>query len=33
MIRYQTILRGLFKGHPVESYLMFVDEPERIVKI
>lgn len=33
MVRYRTILQELFKGHPVESYLMFVDEPERIVKI
>ena len=33
MIRYQAILQGLFKGHTVESYLMFIDEPGRIVKI
>jgi len=33
MIRYRTILQGLFPGRPVECYLMFVDEPLRIVTI
>jgi hypothetical protein len=33
MIRYKTILRGFFEGRPVECYLMFVDEPKRIMQI
>ena len=33
MIRYRTILQGLFSGRPVECYLLFVDEPHRIVTI
>jgi len=33
MIRYRTILQGLFPGRPVECYLMFVDEPHRIMTI
>ena len=33
MIRYRTILQGLFSGRPVEGYLLFVDEPHRILTI
>ncbi|MBA4421854.1 MAG: hypothetical protein C0390_01990 [Syntrophus sp. (in: bacteria)] len=33
MIRYHTILQGLFPGRPIECYLLFVDEPRRIVTI
>jgi len=31
MVRYRTILQGLFPGRPVECCLLFVDEPHRIV--
>ena len=31
--RYRTILQGLFPERPVEGYLLFVDEPHRIVTI
>jgi ATP-dependent helicase/nuclease subunit A len=31
MLRYRMILQGLFAGRPVECYLLFVDEPQRIV--
>jgi ATP-dependent exoDNAse (exonuclease V) beta subunit len=30
MIRYRTILQGLFNERPIECYLLFVDEPHRI---
>jgi len=30
MIRYRTILQGLFGERPIECYLLFVDEPHRI---
>ncbi|MBI4633822.1 MAG: UvrD-helicase domain-containing protein [Deltaproteobacteria bacterium] len=33
MIRYRTILQGLFGDRPVECYLLFVDEPHRIVTV
>jgi ATP-dependent helicase/nuclease subunit A len=33
MLRYRTILQDLFPGRPVECYLLFVDEPRRIVTI
>jgi ATP-dependent exoDNAse (exonuclease V) beta subunit len=33
MIRYRTILQGLFGGRPVECYLLFVDEPHRILTV
>jgi ATP-dependent exoDNAse (exonuclease V) beta subunit len=33
MIRYRTILQGLFGGRQVECYLLFVDEPHRILTI
>ena len=33
MDRYRTILQRLFPERPVECYLMFVDEPQRIVTI
>jgi hypothetical protein len=33
MIRYRTILQGLFPGHMIEGYLLFVDEPHRIVTV
>ena len=33
MIRYRTILQGLFPGRPIEGYLLFVDEPHRIVTV
>jgi ATP-dependent helicase/nuclease subunit A len=33
MIRYRTILQGLFAGRPIECYLLFVDEPHRILTI
>lgn len=33
MLRYRMILQGLFAGRPVECYLLFVDEPQRIVII
>jgi len=33
MIRYRTILQGLFGGCQVECYLLFVDEPHRILTI
>ena len=33
MIRYRTILQGLFPGRQIEGYLLFVDEPHRIVTI
>jgi ATP-dependent helicase/nuclease subunit A len=33
MIRYRNILQGLFGGRPTECYLLFVDEPHRILTI
>ena len=33
MLRYRTILQELFPGRGVEGYLLFVDEPRRIVTI
>jgi ATP-dependent helicase/nuclease subunit A len=33
MLRYRTILQKLFPARPVECYLLFVDEPQRIVMI
>jgi ATP-dependent helicase/nuclease subunit A len=33
MLRYRTILQGLFPERPIEGYLLFVDEPQRIVTI
>jgi hypothetical protein len=33
MIRYRTILQGLFGERPVECYLLFTDEPYRIVTV
>jgi len=33
MIRYRTILQGLFPERPVECFLLFVDEPHRIVMV
>lgn len=33
MIRYRTILQKLFPGQTVEGYLLFVDEPQRIITI
>ncbi|MDP3097806.1 MAG: 3'-5' exonuclease, partial [Syntrophales bacterium] len=33
MIRYRTILQGLFGGRQVECYLLFVDEPQRVLTI
>ncbi|MHB9097608.1 MAG: UvrD-helicase domain-containing protein [Syntrophales bacterium] len=33
LIRYRTILQGLFPGRTIEGYLLFVDEPHRIVTI
>jgi ATP-dependent exoDNAse (exonuclease V) beta subunit len=33
MIRYRTILQRLFNERPVECYLLFVDEPHRILTI
>ncbi|MFZ4440188.1 MAG: UvrD-helicase domain-containing protein [Syntrophales bacterium] len=33
MIRYRTILERLFSGRPVECYLLFVDEPHRILTV
>jgi hypothetical protein len=33
MIRYRTILQSLFGERPVECYLLFVDEPHRIVTV
>ena len=33
MLRYRTILQGLFPGRPIECRLLFVDEPHRIVAI
>lgn len=33
MIRYRTILQGLFAERPVECYLLFVDEPHRILTV
>ncbi|MEW6335304.1 MAG: 3'-5' exonuclease, partial [Thermodesulfobacteriota bacterium] len=33
MIRYRAILQTLFRGRPVECYLLFVDEPHRILTI
>ncbi|MHB8908036.1 MAG: UvrD-helicase domain-containing protein [Syntrophales bacterium] len=33
MIRYRTILQGLFPGRLIECYLLFVDEPNRIVRV
>jgi ATP-dependent exoDNAse (exonuclease V) beta subunit len=33
MIRYRTILQDLFPGRPIEGYLLFVDEPHRIVTV
>lgn len=33
MIRYRTILQGLFCGRRVDGYLLFVDEPHRILMI
>ncbi|MBU0653400.1 MAG: PD-(D/E)XK nuclease family protein, partial [Proteobacteria bacterium] len=33
MIRYRTILQGLFGGRQVECYLLFVDEPQQVLTI
>lgn len=33
VIRYRTILQGLFGGRRIECFLLFVDEPHRIVAI
>jgi ATP-dependent exoDNAse (exonuclease V) beta subunit len=33
MIRYRTILQGLFGERPVECYLLFIDEPHCILTI
>ena len=33
MIRYRTILQGLFAGRPIECFLLFVDEPHHIVTV
>ncbi|MBM4313512.1 MAG: hypothetical protein FJ122_06275 [Deltaproteobacteria bacterium] len=33
IIRYRTILQGLFGGRQVECYLLFIDEPHRILTI
>jgi len=33
MSRYRSILQGLFPGRPIEGYLLFVDEPHRIVTV
>jgi len=33
MIRYRNILQGLFGGRPTECYLLFVDEPQRVLTI
>jgi ATP-dependent helicase/nuclease subunit A len=33
MVRYRTILQELFGRRPVECYLLFVDEPHRILAI
>jgi ATP-dependent exoDNAse (exonuclease V) beta subunit len=33
MIRYRNILQGLFGGRPTECYLLFVDEPQRVITI
>ncbi len=33
MIRYRTILQGLFAGRPIECFLLFVDEPQRLLTI
>ena len=33
MIRYRTILQNLFGERPIECYLLFVDEPHRILTI
>ena len=33
MIRYRTILQGLFPRRQVECCLLFVDEPHRILTI
>ncbi len=33
MIRYKTILQDLFPERTIEGYLLFVDEPQRIVII
>jgi len=33
MIRYRTILQGLFGGRQVECYLLFIDEPQRVLTI
>ncbi|MDP2839562.1 MAG: hypothetical protein Q8O11_05850, partial [Syntrophales bacterium] len=33
MIRYRNILQGLFGGRQVECYLLFIDEPHRILTI
>jgi ATP-dependent exoDNAse (exonuclease V) beta subunit len=33
MIRYRTILQGLFGARPIECYLLFVDEPHCILPI
>jgi ATP-dependent exoDNAse (exonuclease V) beta subunit len=31
--RYRIILQGLFGDRPIEAYLMFVDEPQKIVAV
>lgn len=31
--RYRAILRELFAGRPVEGYILFVDEPHRILEV
>lgn len=33
MLRYRTILQGLYGNRPVEGYLLFVDEPQRILTV
>lgn len=33
MLRYRTILQGLFPKRQVEGYLLFIDEPQRILMV
>ena len=32
-IRYRNIIQSLFPGRTIEGYLLFVDEPHRVVTV
>jgi ATP-dependent exoDNAse (exonuclease V) beta subunit len=33
MIRYRTIIQSIFPGRTIEGYLLFVDEPHRVLTV